>query len=552
MYNYTNDSSKLIDMKFNIKTILFALSLLIFASCKEAEDEFEAPYPAGKPALGVIINTAKAPVPAEGIPGITVKIEAKGLLPYKDKLKFFFSGEQAEVLAVTENGIEIKVPNNASSGVTSIMIDDKIVFGPTFKVQGLIANDATFKATNGANGSISQYLKLSEGKYLFVGGFSNYDNKGVAGPINRIVRTFLNGDIDRTFRTRQGANGYLSGVVQIGSSFYISGSFNGYDQRKEYISNLTRLNNNGSIDTMMVKVFTPRGKRDTLKSFPEFNGGTDEGIEKLYTFQGRLIATGNFRYYVSRRYDQPNRYETKDSVILDSTEVRQVVRINPDGTLDKSYRFDAGANKSLPGGNGYLNSYMHGGFGGGANDGKLLLFGSFTTFDAKPAGHIIRLNSDGSVDASFKAGVGANNSVGFASFNDVTGKYMITGTFRSYDGQAANNIAMLNTDGTMDKTFVPKVFSGGFVRGAKQLNDGLIVVFGDFKRYGEYTRNGFMVLTPQGELAPGFNATGIFNGTLSDVVETVSEDGKRALMLIGQFDRFDNLPVQNITRIIIE
>jgi hypothetical protein len=70
--------------------------------------------------------------------------------------------------------------------------------------------------------------------------------------------------------------------------------------------------------------------------------------------------------------------------------------------------------------------------------------------------------------------------------------------------------------------------------------------------YGDYTRNGFAILTPSGELAPGFNATGIFNGNLHDVIETESEDGKKALLLIGEFDRFDNNKVRNIIRVTIE
>jgi hypothetical protein len=87
---------------------------------------------------------------------------------------------------------------------------------------------------------------------------------------------------------------------------------------------------------------------------------------------------------------------------------------------------------------------------------------------------------------------------------------------------------------------------------ARQLNDGLVVVSGGFKKYNNVTRNGFMVLTSTGEFASGYNATGTFSGGLVDIIETRSADGKRALLLIGSFYRFDNQPVSNIIRITLE
>ncbi|WP_198139835.1 DUF5008 domain-containing protein [Pedobacter sp. BAL39] len=536
-------------MKFNLKIMTFACCLLLMAGCKKTEENFEPPYPEGKSPLGIILNDTELPTPAEGTPGTTVTISGTGLLPYKDKLTFLFNGEPAEVTEITATGITAKVPDNASSGVTSVMVGDNIVFGPVFKVQGLISFDPTFRVVNGTNNQIYQAFKTSEGKYFFLGSFTNYDNKGVVVPINRIVRTSLDGDMDRTLRSGTAANGTLSSMVAVGNQYIIAGGFGGYNQRNENISNLTRINNNGTIDTMGISTFVPVGKNDTIKYFPRFNAGADGFIDKVYSHQGKIIATGNFRYYVSRRYDQPNFYETKDTVILDSTEVRQIMRLNADGTLDKSYRFNTGTNRSLSGGNGYVNSFMHTDV---ANEGKLLLFGSFSTFDDAPAGYLVRLNADGTRDNTFNTGSGTNLEIAYANYNASTNKYLISGRFRTYNGVTSPGIALLNADGTIDNGFVPQAVTGGFIRGARQLSDGLIVVFGDFKKYGNYTRNGFMVLKPNGELAPGYNATGIFNGYLNDIIETTSADGKRALLLIGGFNRFDNVEVNNITRIIIE
>jgi hypothetical protein len=183
---------------------------------------------------------------------------------------------------------------------------------------------------------------------------------------------------------------------------------------------------------------------------------------------------------------------------------------------------------------------------------KLVIYGNFTSFDQRPAGRIIRLNPDGSIDNSFTPGNGADDAITWLTYNTTTKKYLITGAFQHYGGKIAPGIALLNEDGTLDETFAGKTFDGGFVGFARQLNDGLIVVSGNFKKYNNVTRNGFMVLTPTGAFASGYNATGAFSGGLSDIIETRSADDKRALLLIGGFNRFDNQPVRNIIRITLE
>ncbi len=537
-------------MKKIFNAFIIAAFLVLAVGCGKEDEVFEEPYGTGKSPLGIVINTTQVPVPASGVPGTELSIKATGLVPYKDQLVFRINGEVASVKEVTESGITVTVPDNASSGVISISVDDKVVFGPIFKVTGYLSVDPTFRATFGTNGAVNKRLVTSDGKVILVGGFTNYDNKGLLRPINRIVRTFADGTYDASLRTGKGANGELRDIVQIDNKYFIAGSFGGYDQRTENISNITMLNNNGSIDTMGVKTFRRPTQTDTTKYFPKFNGGTDGAIGQLYTHANKLLAVGSFKYYVSRRYDKPNRYETKDTVILDSINMRQIARLNLDGTLDKTYRFNTGTNEGLPGGNGDIRSLLH---TDGPLNGRLLVYGAFTKFDNTTAGYITRLKVDGTVDETFNpGGKGADFRINRVTYNQVTQKYIMTGQFRTYNGTSSAYIAMLNQDGTLDQTFKPKSVEGGNLSDAKQLNDGKIVVTGDFKTYGGVTRNGFMVLTNTGELATGYNATGIFSGWLADVVATTSEDAKPALLIFGGFNRFDNEPVNNILRIVID
>ncbi|MHB1177121.1 MAG: DUF5008 domain-containing protein [Daejeonella sp.] len=534
-------------MKFKYISVLAVLIAISISSCKEKESVFEDPYKGGIAPLGIIVNPQQVPAPASGVAGTTVSIAAKGLVPHKAKLNFLFNGEKAEILEITEAGIKVKVPPKASSGITSFVVDGQLVFGPQFTVTGFVNLDPTYKVVSGTNAIIMKAIEVTGGNFFLLGDFTNFDNKGVVRPINRIVRTFPDGTLDRSLQSGTGSNGILTGMATLNNQYYIVGGFSGYAQRGDGINNITRISAAGVIDTTLAETYSNR-----LKFTPTFNGGTDGPIFKVYTYQNKIIATGDFRYYLSRRYNQPSS-SLKDSTIIDSVDVRQLVRFNTDGSLDKTWRFDNNATgykglkgKSLPGGNGSLNSLMH-------SDGKILAYGQFAKFDDAPKGYIVRLNADGTIDQSFNAGgAGADNYISHVSYNEVTNKYIAVGFFKNFNGKPAVNMVLLNYDGTVDQSFATKVFAGGRPTFAKQLSDGLIVVGGDFKSYDGVNRQGFLIVNAKGELAAGYNTTGNLLGFITDVNETKSADNKRALLIVGTFFVFDNKPAYNIVRVTLE
>lgn len=534
-------------MKFKYISLLIVLVAVLISNCKEEATVFEDPYKGGVAPLGITVNPQQIPVPASGIAGTTVTIVAKGLMPHKAKLSFLFNGEKAEILEVTETGIKVKVPSKASSGITSFVVDGQLVFGPQFTVTGFVNLDPTYKVVSGTNAIVMKAFEVTGGNFFLLGDFTNFDNKGVVRPINRIVRTFPDGTLDRSLQSGSGANGILSDMTVLNNQYYITGGFSGYAQRGDGINNITRISTAGVIDTTFADTYTGR-----LKFTPTFNGGTDGGINSVYTYQNKIIATGDFRYYISRRYNQPSR-SLRDSTIIDSVDVRQLVRFNTDGSLDKTWRFDANAigykglkGKSLPGGNGRLSSLMH-------TDGKILAYGQFAKFDDTPKGYIVRLNADGTIDQSFNAGgAGADNYIFHVSYNETTNKYIAIGIFKTFNGKPAVNMVLLNYDGSVDESFAPKVFAGGRPSFAKQLSDGLIVVGGDFKTYDGVSRQGFLIVNAKGELAPGYNTTGNLLGFITNVNETRSADNKRALLVVGYFSVFDNKPASNIVRVTLE
>ena len=537
-------------MKIKYISLLVVLMGIAFSSCKEKETVFDDPYEGGIPPLGISVNRAQIPVPSAGQAGSEVRIAATGLMAHKDKLKFLFNGQVAEIKGVDEKGITVVVPGMASSGVTAFEVEGQLVFGPDFQVFGLVNRDFTYKVVSGANDAVWKTYKLPNGNTMLLGSFTNFDNKGIVKPINRIVRTLPDGTIDRTFQSGDGANGLLNSYAIVGSSHFIGGGFSGYAQR-DGLNNIAKISAAGVIDTMEVRTYT-----EAIKYVATFNGGVDGQVRNLHpSGNNKIIATGDFRYYVSRRYDQPTS-KYRDSVVVDSVDVRQLARFNMDGSLDRTWRFDPEAigygglkGKSLPGGTGRLSSLMHA-------DEKLLCWGQFTKFDDVPVGYIVRLNANGTIDNTFNVnGVGADFYINHVSFNAVTNKYLVVGFFKTFNGVSSPNMVLLNYDGSVDQSFKPKIFDGGTPFFAKQLDDGLTLVSGDFKTYDGVNRQGFLFVDKTGGLAPGYNTIGNLLGSVyrvNDAMETKSADGRRALLIVGDFFTFDNVPTNNIVRVTLE
>lgn len=86
-------------------------------------------------------------------------------------------------------------------------------------------------------------------------------------------------------------------------------------------------------------------------------------------------------------------------------------------------------------------------------DQKILVGGEFTRFDLSLAGHIVRLNSDGSIDPQFSLsnGVGFDDAV-TSIHMEANGKIWVSGLFEKFDGIAVGPIVRLNPDGSLDQT----------------------------------------------------------------------------------------------------
>lgn len=529
-----------LNIRVNLMSMLLLLLVVVQVSCKKKEGFLDDPYGGGKQALGVKFIGDEAS-PSSGATGEEVTFKINGLAGYKGKFDFFINETKAEILSVSDSTLTVKVPENASSGGTTIMLEGQSFFGPKFSVDGKVSVDGSFKAVNGTNGPIFDLYQTPGGDYMMVGSFNNFENQAATVPINGIVLISRDGEFKNTLKAGHGSDGSILSINRLNSGKYIVGGFiNSYNKRLG-MNGVTRLNVDGSLDSSSVRVVNikpdiPGAGLDTVATF---NGGVFGVAYKTLIRDNKITVLGSFSHYVKYFYER----STRDFKVADITSMNQMVRMKEDGTMDSTFNYNPATKKGYAGGNGSIyDAFMQG-------DGKIVAIGTFSTFNGIPANHIVRINTDGSVDQSFNTGSGADGPVTSVTYNAVTGKIMLAGAFKNFNGKPREGVVMLNANGTVDDLFQFNQLVGGVPNYAHQLNNGKVLVSGGFTSYQGVIRQGFMILGQNGTLAAGYNNTGAFEGQLTKVVETTSALGNPAVILVGSFYKFNNTRVGNIVRV---
>jgi uncharacterized delta-60 repeat protein len=359
--------------------------------------------------------------------------------------------------------------------------------------------------------------------------------------------------------TTPGFNGGGSGfngnvhavVVQPDGKVLVGGSFTAYNGDDAAPDQLLRLNADGTLDT----------------SFNAGGSGANSTVTQLVMLpNGQILVGGYFTSYN-----------------VDAAAPDRLLRLNADGTLDKSFNpggsgFDYWVDalvvqsngKIVVGGrfttyngavaqdyvlrlnaNGTLDSSFNPG-GTGANnfvqalaiqpDGKLVIGGFFSAYNGVAAApdRLLRLNGDGTLDTSFNPGEASVNNPVYSLVVQPDGKVLAGGLFTSYNGVAAapDYLLRLNTNGTLDTNFNPGG-SGpdGAVQTLYRLPDGKLLVGGEFRNYsGAAAPDRVLRLNPNGTLDTGFNSAGA--GANSNVFAlAIQPDGK--ILAGGNFTSYN-------------
>ena len=206
----------------------------------------------------------------------------------------------------------------------------------------------------------------------------------------------------------------------------------------------------------------------------------------------------------------------------DGEPVGRVARLHPDGSLDTTF------NPGGSGANAIVNEFAI------QPDGKLLIAGNFTAYNGQTLGSIARLNPDGTLDTAF--GAGGSGAVG--QILDITlgtdGKIVISGLFSAYDGTPIGRIARLHPDGSLDTTFNPGgTGADDTVHTGVLRPDGKILIGGGFSSYNGEAVGAIARLHPDGSLDTSFELDGTGpSGSVFTIA--VQPDGR--IILGGNFN----------------
>jgi uncharacterized delta-60 repeat protein len=305
------------------------------------------------------------------------------------------------------------------------------------------------------------------------------------------------GELDSSFDIGTGFNGTVNAIAgPAGGPLIVVGSFT--DVNGEARTNVVRLAASGQIDA----AFQPARINNTIEAV-------------VVQADGKVIIGGAFTE-------------------VNGVGRNRIARLNGDGTLDVGFDPGTGFNSTVQ-----ALALQE--------NGRIVVGGSFTQYQSAGRPYLVRLLTDGSVDASYGIGSGPNNSVQ-ALVLQPDGKALIGGAFTEVNGVGRNRIARLNANGALDPGFDPGAGFNSTVETLAVEGDGRIVVGGSFTLFNGTGQNRLVRLTPEGLLDASLSIGAGFNSTVETVV--VQGDGK--VLVGGRFTQYAGATRNRLVRLLPE
>jgi len=357
----------------------------------------------------------------------------------------------------------------------------------SFCIQGQPGSlDLTFNTGSGANDRVRSITLQPNGKILIVGNFTFFNGINV----NNILRLHIDGTMDDTFNTGTGANDFINSIaIQPDGKILIGGNFTFFNG--VYARRIARLNADGTLDdtfdtgtgasgAIRSIALQPDGRILIVGSFMNFNGNSMNRIARLNadgtlddTFDTGTGASG----VVETIALQPDGKVLIGGIFtsFNETSAVRIAHLNANGTFDDTFITGTGASD-------WVESIVL------QPDGKILIGGDFISFNGVPAGYILRLNPDGTIDDTFITGIWPNDWV-WSIVLQPNGKFLIAGWFTFINGTPTTRIARMNPDGTLDSSFNTGTGANDFVRPMALQPDGKILIGGSFESFNGTTAN---------------------------------------------------------------
>jgi len=359
--------------------------------------------------------------------------------------------------------------------------------------------DPSFNPGDGVDQSVFSMAVQSDGKVVIGGDFSSVNNVSR----NRIARLNSDGQVDESFDPGLGADDLVSAVAMQGNKVIIAGFFTSVDDMTR--GTIARLNSDGSLDA----------------TFDPGEGADGPILALAVQNDGKIVVGGLF-------------------TTIDGIARGNIARLNSNGSVDSS--FDPGTGVT---GESFstVNALAL------QSDGKVVIGGTFTNVNGVRRTHVARLQSSGSLDSSFNPAIGLAGGGLLAGINTLgiqsDGGIVIGGDFTSVGGMARTNLARLNSNGSHDASFNPGTGADSAVSSLAVQSNGKIVVSGFFTHINGTVRNYLARLDKSGGLDTGFApGTGASDAVY---VTALQADGK--VLIGGAFITFNGTPRHGIARL---
>lgn len=240
-----------------------------------------------------------------------------------------------------------------------------------------------------------------------------------------------------------------------------------------------------------------------------FNSGTGFNNSVFHMDEdslGRILCVGNFVSY-------------------NGNSRTRIARILANGDIDASFEVGTGPENiaravlSLP-------------------DNKVLVGGQFTSYQATFRGRLGKVTSTGEIIESFHTGVGFNNQVRAVTVDNAESRVLMGGSFTTFEGGTATRIKALSLDGTEDNTFDSGTGFNNVVYDIIKTQDDKYLVGGQFTNYaGNAGRNRICKLNLDGSID---NTTSLGTG-FNNIVVVMSELTNGDVLYGGSFTTFQGV-----------
>lgn len=314
-----------------------------------------------------------------------------------------------------------------------------------------------FDFDGGSPGGIFSVVVDIDGKIYVGGWFGRYSGVTVG---YALIKLNVDGSIATEFDISGGFNNQVTDLVlNSDRKIYAVGSFKQFSSGYQYY--LIRLNTDGTKDTGFnigiapwLGGFNENGNLNQIeldtnqKVFvcgivSNYNGNGIYGLIKFNidgTVDTSFVPDITDRPSAIKLDSNNNLYAGGDATVMFGPQQGYLVRLDTGGTIDTSFdggiKYNASVNE--------IDIDI---------DGKILVGGTFTTFNGLTQEHLLRLNTDGTKDYSFNIGRGFYSDTGDGGIycvSSISGKTYVGGIFNTYQGISQPYFIRLNSDGSND------------------------------------------------------------------------------------------------------